>query len=266
MDFCITEEALSHLDASLPAEPDATHLSALVEMAWHLRQRDPVRAAMLSQQAQALLATCTLGVAQQQKLMGRLNLVAAEAHWLSARLDDAQALANAALNACSAGVDLRGCADAHWLLASVMVDRGDAAGRDAALHLAGGAARRAADPVRSGIADAALARWSALADVQSAQTRWGGQFPPDCADSPDMHPALAVWVHDFLGMLAFQTSDMPLSAKHRIQMFHAAGNTGQVQRAVVAATNVGACLGNLNDDLNALHWMQTGLEHARKTR
>ena len=121
MDFCITDEALSHLDAAIPAEPDATHLSALVELGWHLRQRDTARAAVLCQQAHALLATCSLGTAQQQKLIGRLNLIVGEAHWLSARLDEAQALAHTALNECSACGDLRGCADAHWLLATLMV-------------------------------------------------------------------------------------------------------------------------------------------------
>jgi len=60
------------------------HLAAL---AWHLRQRDPARARVLSTELLALLPA--LAPDDALLLRGRLLLVAAEAAWVGGELDTA---------------------------------------------------------------------------------------------------------------------------------------------------------------------------------
>ncbi|WP_077034940.1 LuxR family transcriptional regulator [Pelomonas sp. KK5] len=84
-DFCIGAAALKRLEAELAAKAAAT-LPLLVELAWHLRQRDGRQALALADRAQRLLASDGADLA----LRARLHLVRAEVDAFWSRIDSAE--------------------------------------------------------------------------------------------------------------------------------------------------------------------------------
>ncbi len=262
MNIWIRNEDFQALNALLPSATGKQRLDLLVEIAWHARQRDTPRAQALSVEAHGLCNALTLGAPQRQATLARLALVDGEACWLFADIDSAQALAHKALTGYTELQDAIGCSDAHALLAALMVERGDPVQRDHHLQQATQFAEQGADSLRADISEANLARWIIFQDLQLAQDRWGDRF---LAVANDVHPALAVWVHGFIGTLAYQKADMAPAAEHCLKSHNAAADTGQVHRQIIAATNLGVTFGTLNDAHTALEWMQRGLEVARRT-
>lgn len=262
MDVLILNDEANRLALRLTAAEGPARLPLLVEAAWHFRQRDTRRAVALADEALALCGTAALPARERERIDARLGLVRGEAKWLFAELDAADAHAQAALAVFSQLDDAVGCADAHWLLATIATDRGIPRQRDAEFAASAAAARRAGDALRTDLAEAALARWAVLRDLRAAEAQWGGRFDKNTAA---LHPALAVWVNDFLGMVAFQSSDFGRAASCRMHMHDNALLTGQIQRTIIAATNIGGCFANLNDFQTALEWMNRGLDMARPT-
>ncbi|MFC6518933.1 diguanylate cyclase [Undibacterium arcticum] len=259
MDMFALDDEVTRLEFALSPLRGLPRLAVLEPLAWHLRQRDTGRALALADEAEALLATCQREP-DRQRIAARLRLVRSEAEWMWAKLDAAQEMADPALRTFSALDDAAGIADAHWLQALIAADRGDHARRDAELEAAASQARRAGDDMRARIAEAASAIWTAYRDLVGAQQRWGRRFEAELAD---LHPAVAPWVHDFLGLVAAQSSDFGTAAAHFLRTRDTALATGQVRRAINAGTNVGSCFTSLNDHEAALEWMQRSLELAR---
>ncbi len=262
MKMFVLDEEVAELEATLPLVRSAEDLPSLVELSWYLRQRDSTRALTLAGEVEALCDTSQLGDSERRSISARLELIRGEVKWLFAELDLAEIMAKNALAIFSTLDDIIGCADSHWLLASIIGDRADPKRRDSELELAAADAHRAGDELRVGMAEAALARWAVLRDWHAANACWGNRFN---ADINAIHPGLATWVFDFLGVLAFQASEFESAAAYRVKMYESALITGQVQRTINAATNVGSCFNNLNDYQGALEWMERGLEAARPT-
>lgn len=262
MDIWILDEDFHALEALLPAATGVGRLALLLDIAWHARQRDTPRAQALVAEARALCESVVQSDGQRQAALARLELTEGEIHCLFAEVDLAQALAQTALARYTQLQDAIGCSDAHALLSALMAERGDPVQRDLHLEQAVQFARQGADSMRADICDACIARWTIFQDVKLAQERWGARFT---AAAVDAHPALGVWVHGFVGMLAFQKADMAPAVEHGLKSYNAAQITGQLQRQIVAATNLGVTFGNLNDLHAALEWMQRGLEVARRT-
>jgi diguanylate cyclase (GGDEF)-like protein len=194
---------------------------------------------------------------------GRLALVRGEAALLMGDSAAAAELAAQALATFQQLGDATGQADAHWLLASIAVERGDMRQRDDEFAACRGHALAAGDELRTLIADGAIARWAVMRDLPAAAAQWSQRF----ADERLQHlPGAATWVHDFLGGLAFGMGDFGQAVVHRIRMHEDAIATGQVQRAIVALTNAGACFGNLHDYETALVWTERALQTARSVR
>jgi diguanylate cyclase (GGDEF)-like protein len=262
MKMFILDDEVAQLEETLPPMRNAEHLYSLLELSWHLRQRDSKRALTLVCEVEALCNASQLADAERKAIIGRLELIRGEVKWLFAELDVAQTMAERALTIFSSLGDVIGCADSHWLLASIIGDRADPERRDAELELAAADALHAGDELRVGVAEATLARWAVLHDWHAANARWGSRFSTNIND---LDPGLATWVFDFLGVLAFQASEFESAAAYRVKMYESALITGQVQRTINAATNVGSCFNNLNDYQGALEWMKRGLEAARPT-
>lgn len=260
MDMFALDDDVAHWELALLPLRGVARLLVLLPLAWHLRQRDSLRAIALADEAEALLAQVPaedfLRPAQ-----GRLRLLRAEVAWLMGELETAQRLADEALCLLRALGDHAGCADTHWLRAWIAVDNGDHLYRDAELARCAQAARDGGDSEREAIADAASARWAVLRDIGSARERWGDRF--DLAD--DAPPALDCWINDFLGMAASQSSDFGGAAGFYLRTYEAALETGQIRAAIIAATNIGEKFSNLNDHHSALEWMQRALDLARPT-
>jgi signal transduction histidine kinase len=261
MEMFADDDAVAQWELDLLPLRGAARLPLLMSLSWHLRQRDSARATVLADEAGALLPHAGLDSIEQDACAARLLLVQGEFAWLAGRLDAAEALAHQALSALHGLDDQAGCADAHWLLAWVSVDRGDHVRRDVELAAVSEAARLAEDPDREAIADACMARWAVLRDLHSATSRWGKRF--DLA--AEVAPAVDCWINDFLGMAASQASDFGNAAAFYIRSYEAALETGQIRTAIIVATNIAEKFANLNDLHSALEWMQRAMDLARPT-
>ena len=178
MDMFALDDEVIHWDGALPTLSGPARLPVLVPLAWHLRQRDSVRAVGLAREALALLPATTLSSEALALTSARLMLVEAEAAWLDGRLREAAEQA-AAITALLAGVDdQRGRADTYWLLAWIAIDGGDHGGGLAHLEHMADAARHAGDAARLAVAEAATARWAVIEDAGAAERRWGTHFAP----------------------------------------------------------------------------------------
>ena len=262
MEMFVVDEAVAQWETALLPLRGAVRLAPLVRLAWHLRQRDPARAAALADEAETLLPDAATDAEHARACLARLQLVRGEHLWLQGELDHAEALADAAYAALCALGELAGCADAHWLRAWIAIDRGDHDRCDDELALGLDAARRAGDTLRATVMEATMARWDVLRDTRAARQRWDPHLTPLRERQP---PAAAAWISDFLGLAASLSSDFGTAAGHYIQCYEAALQTGQLRAAITAATNIGEDFTNLNDHHSALEWMQCALDLARPT-
>jgi len=262
MDMFALDEEVLRWEEALGGLRGVARLPVLLPLAWHLRQRDSRRAVALAGSARALLAQSNLEAGQRSAAQARMGLVEAEAAWLSGALDQALTHAHAILAQFSALLDHTGCADSHWLLAWIAVDRGEHARSDAEFAAAAAAARLAGDSLRTELAEAAIARWAVLRDHGAAVARWSGQF--NDANVPSQ-PALATWVNDYLALAASYAADFGAAAGYYTRCYGSALETGQLRAAITAATNIGEDFTMLNDHHASLEWMQRALELARPT-
>ena len=262
MEMFALEHEIAQWENALQPLRGAERIPLLLLLSWHLRQRDCARAIRLGDETRLLLPLADLGSVEREQACARLQLVQAEVAWLQGALDAAEALALQARATLCAHGDGAGCADAHWLLSSIAVDRGDHARCDAELQAASEQARSAGDSMRASLADAATARWAVLRDAPAALARWGTQFMDDSTKRP---APLAAWVHDFRGLLAHTSRDLGTAAGHYMQSYEAALESGQLRGAITAAINIGDCFASLNDHESALEWMQCALDLARPT-
>ncbi|WP_426115754.1 diguanylate cyclase [Massilia sp. PWRC2] len=273
--FALDEE-VARWHAELARQPlDERRCELLLQLNWHLRQRDPPQAQAIAASAAALIEA--LPAPARALAQARCLLVEAERLWLFGQLDRAHQQAGAALARCAecAGASehavqpqasaAHACrADGHWLLAWISVDRGETAASDGHFAAAAGAAVAAADPVRRDICDAAAALADVFRDLHAAEARWGGRFA-DADGGGSRSLAARGWIDDLAGTTAFQASDFGRAIGLMIAAYDIAMMTGQVRRAVNLATNIGNTFTSLNAHHAALEWMQRGLDLARPT-
>ncbi|MYN02720.1 diguanylate cyclase [Pseudoduganella sp. DS3] len=254
------DDELAQWEADLPQAEGEVRLQLLSRLAWHLRQRDPARAAQLIEEARAFAFLAP--PAGRRVLAARWDLVQAEAHWLGGQLDAAAAVAEQAMLAFARQHDRLGAADTHALLAWIAVDRGDSAGCDNELALAIADARAAGDAMRIDIFESLAALFGVFRNAAAANERWSKRFTPELSGK---HPAVAGWIADYLGTAAFQGAEFGRAISHLMAAFEAARISGQLRRAIILATNIGNAFTRLNAHDAALEWMQRGLELARPT-
>ena len=268
MDMFVRDAELAQWETALTgvAGPaDTARLPHLAALAWHLRQRDPARARLLSTEIMALLPA--LAADEALLLRGRLLLVAAEGAWVGGELDAAQYQAEQALQLYSEveqhhQAAARGRADASWVQAWVANDRGDSIAADRWLAQAAAAAQAAADPVRIDVMAAAAGICAAFTDGPTAQQQWRQRFDPDL---DGVAPIAAGWISDFFGTCAFQHSEYGRAIGHLMRSYDTARTSGQLRRAIIIATNIGNAFTCLNAHEAALEWMQRGQDLARPT-
>ena len=258
--FVVDGHELEQLERTLGASGEA-RLTGLVPLAWQLRQRDGQRAAQLAREARQLMSGLELGEPRARAISLRLTLVEAEVSWGLADYEQAQRLVDEAIALAQASDDIAAAADAHWIDASLASDLGDTARRDESLQACEALARRLGDTQRMLIAQAATARWAVFGDPGLARERWGTVFGDGSGPWP---LGVATWVADFLGNLAFSDGDNGPAILHRLRVHEDAVASGQLMRAVIALTNIGACFSNLNDHDSSLIWMERGLDEARR--
>ena len=262
LEFACTEETLEKLEAALADAPEILsyqRLVALLPLAWQLRQRNTTRALALVDESEACFALSDLAAGERLSIAARLCLIRAEAKWLFGELEEGAALAENALRDFTACNDAIGCADVHWLLAHIALDQGAPARPDTELA-AMAVSAQANDPVRLTVAQARRAIFAAYHDVAAVMRNWGPQFASGTAD---MHPAAATLVADFFAVTATLSGEYVAAIRHFGTCHTLALATGQIRRAIFAATNLGNSFNTLNDHHAALEWMQRGQELAR---
>lgn len=260
MDLFALDDELAQWEADLPQVEGEVRLQLLSRLAWHLRQRDTVRAARLIEEARAF--AFLLPAAGRRVMAARWDLVQAESHWLDGALDAAAMLAEQAMLEFARHNDRLGAADSHSLLAWIAVDRGDSAGCDNELALAIADARAAGDAMRVDTFESVAALFSVFRNAATANERWSKRFASGLAGK---HPAVVGSIADYLGTAAFQAAEFGRAISHLMAGFEAARISGQQRRAIILATNIGNAFTRLNAHDAALEWMQRGLELARPT-
>ena len=259
----VVDAQLAQLEAALPSRQDDARLYLMIELAWHLRQRDTARARILAHEAAALLSQ--LSDPGRSLAEARLMLIEGEAKWLFAELDAARALADQACIEFDQQGDAAGSADARWLRAWIEIDSANPAGGDAELAAACEFARQTADPLRRGVFDAAAAVFALYGAVTAPTEQWSARFDDAASPAPASLP-VAGWRADYVGSSAFQAGDFGGAITPLMRSFDAALATGQLRRAINLAGNVGSAFSNLDAHEAALEWMQRGQALARATR
>ena len=240
---------------------DSTRVPTLLALAWQLRQRDSQRALHLLAQIQQFLPEDSHHPEVLQ-IQARMKLIRAEVAWLRAELDRAEQLTEQALQEFQSIQDVLGEADAFWLRAWIMHARGQM--DDMALDLAAGAeaARIAGDQERFDCNQAMEALIGIFRDAKATEQRWGNRFHTRFHEYP---PSVAALVSDFMATRASLVGDYGSAVLYWMQSVEWGSSTGQIRRAIVASTNIGAAFSGLYDHHSALEWMQRGLELARTT-
>jgi signal transduction histidine kinase/tetratricopeptide (TPR) repeat protein len=243
---------LAQQAAPASAESLAGHLTTL---AWHLRQRDTPRALGLADEAERLLQPA------QHALRARLQLVRAEARWLVADLPGCHALALAAEAGFAAAADFCGQSDAALARTFALIDGGQLADACAGAQRAVDLARAGGDRVRTQLAQAVLAFWSMVSDLEGAERQWG---PMMATFAQSSEPLVAQWAHDFAGVVHMRQGRTAPAIARLSQAYALAVPLGQVRRAILASINVGSAYGDLNAHDAALEWSELSLGLARR--
>ena len=259
--FALNKE-LDRLESVLSSLTGAARLEVLVALAWHLRQRDTRRSLAFADEADGLLIEFTFPESDFKQASSRILLIRGEAKWLFGGLAAAGSLAERALKDFALAEDYIGSADAHWLLAEIASDSGKMDQNASHLALAASHAQQSNDCARISITKAAIARSAILFNFPVAKTQWDAQFN---SDELTISPSVNACVNDFLGLAAHQSSDFGKSVAHWLITYEASMQTGQIRRAITAATNIGDDFSNVGDHHAALEWVQRALEMARVT-
>ncbi|MES2951229.1 MAG: ATP-binding protein [Pseudomonadota bacterium] len=263
MELFTANDSLAALERGLLAAAQGEpRLAILVALAWHLRQRDCQRALALAQEAEGLLPRSdSLEEAERTRYGARLSLLRAETHLLSGDGAAAQRLADTAASLFAGLSDAVGIGDAHWLQASIWVDRGNSLQVGESLEQAIRAYQATDDATRR---DAARARRLVNASFREPVATAADllqQFPQDQA----LPVSVLAWVAAARANVAGLTDDPGGSIKHDLVAYHAALDSGQVRQALVAVTNAAESFATLGDLDAALEWSERALVLARDT-
>ncbi|WP_338848202.1 ATP-binding protein [Massilia sp. W12] len=258
-DIVLLDEGISRLEQTLLREAGCARLPAMLQLAWGLRQRDTRRALDLADEAEMLLPHSPWQASLHTHGKMRLLLLRAEAFWLYANMDAAQALLEQCQQLLTQHHEAAIYCDALILQSRMSADRGDTAQEDAMLKAA---AACAPDPWRALVVQGLASYAALLHDARSALAHWGPQISEP---GPEAHP-LEVLTHcDFLAASAWMHGDFGRSAMLHMRAHQAALQCGMLRRALFIAGNIGDSFCCLNDHHAALQWMQHGLEMARRS-
>ncbi len=266
MEILMTADELHLMQEQVEHLSGLARLQKLVALAWYSVEKDSSSALQMANQAQDLLRQVQtqvqeLSSATQHALEHRLRLIQAKAAWLDADFAQAQRLAKAVLSSSLAHGQSVNVCDAHHILALVCNEQSLARGRDGHWQQCITLATEAGDQLRSALPHIYMALRSAEPSAQAIAARFGAY---DAQAIAQTHPALACWLFDFWGVIAFNEGDYAASITCRQFAYEYALATWQLPRAITCCLSIGMCYGNLNDHDAALKWKQRGLALAQE--
>ncbi|WP_269533499.1 EAL domain-containing protein [Chitinimonas sp. BJYL2] len=262
MELFAQDEAVAALETSLATLTGEERLSALLPLAWHLRQRDCERALKLADEAHGLLAADRTESRHTMALRARLTLLKAEIRALFADLGEAEELAKAALTAFQRIDDPIGAGDCLWLQGSIEVDRGNRAQVEALQAETLAAYRAGADPIREQACIARSLAMTAFSDPDKAAAGITKHFPDKQHHDPGLHALVAIARANVAGL----TNDPGTALKYDLEAYHGALGSGQLRQALVCASNVVEGFATLGELDTALQWSEQSLALARRSR
>ncbi|HEX7641552.1 MAG TPA: hypothetical protein VF472_04995 [Burkholderiaceae bacterium] len=251
------DDDLAALEALPEKAGEAAEVGVLVELCWHLRQRDCARALALAERAEARMA----GAQCLPAAMARLQLVRGEIKALFADIEGARTLLQAALAAFLEEGDYVGAGDAEWLLSSAWNERGDREARDRELERALSYYEKAGAESRVQIARARQLAYVAFNDPGTASVGLAQYFD----EAVVYDEAVRVWVATARANVAALTDDPGGAIKYDLQAYDAAQATGQIKQALISAVNIAEGFATLGDLTTALDWDERALTLARGT-
>lgn len=196
MDLYVHDSAVAVLEAALVGLDGPPRLLPLVELAWHLRQRDARRAEGLAAEAAGLAEAA----AAAGPVRARILATRAECAMLLSRTDDAARLAEEARRLFTQAGDAAGAGDAASLEARLAEARGDRAAEIEAYRAALERYRDAGDPERAGHARCAALLAAGFGDPAALAM----ELSAIRAQHPEPSPALELHRRFVEAVAAFQ--------------------------------------------------------------
>jgi len=257
MQLFALDDNVAVLESVLARQGDIVDAATLVQLSWHLRQRQCARALALADRASAMLASSG---GQLPPAFARLQLVRGEIKMLFADLEEAKALAAAAHAAFVLAGDLAGAGDAGWLLSMCWHESGDRIRRDEELDRALRHYLAAGDQTRVDIARARQLAYAAFDDPGLADAGLVQHF----SRLESHHPSVLVWIATARANVAALTDDPGAAIKHDLKAYDAAHATGQITQALTSGVNIAEGFATLGDLATALDWIERTLHIARR--
>jgi diguanylate cyclase (GGDEF)-like protein len=257
MELHLSDDDVAALDQEPGQDGMSAHaaIESRVTLAWHLRERDSLRALRLAEGAARMLrnAGAAIPADKSASLAARLALARAEASALLFRIEDAEAALADARRHFDVSGDRIGLGDAGMVEAAIAIacgdsDRFERAFSDAVLQFS-----KTDDVVRLGVARA----WSAyvMAYFDPAAALDAAQRLRDEWQQPMPIPLLAVLCGAEAAALFWR--DPPRSAALALRAREFADRFGIVRLAVIASSNAGwvlECLGDFDAALECIEW------------
>ncbi|HEV2672902.1 MAG TPA: sensor domain-containing diguanylate cyclase [Aliidongia sp.] len=254
MDLYVRDAVVALLETD--ADPTA---AAITVHAWHLRQRDSLRALGLCARAERQFGA----IAPQDRLslQARIGLVRAEAAWLGAETGAAAAFIDEALLAFEHLGDAAGIGDSLLLRSRLADDQGEIDRRRGDLAAAAAAYAKSGDPLRALAASAWLALDETYAGSTGALDR--AQVLIEQADAAE-ETALDGVVGFARALLAYMRGDYGSAAAGYQRASGQLKNFGLIRQSIFALISASAALGNLNDLQGQSDYIDRGLAEARE--
>jgi PAS domain S-box-containing protein len=258
MELFQDNEAIAALENTLPLQQGDAWLESAVAVAWHLRQRDCGRSLTVADEAEKALFQHQ-DLAKLRHLQARLGLLRAEIALLFGNVARAHELTQGAAGLFGELADAQGIGDAHWLQASIWVDRGDSAQVALSLDLALAAYSENGDSLRVRCAWARKLVNASFREPVSTASELAHQFPLET-----VYPkCVLAWVAAARANVSGLTNNPGESIRHDLEAYQAALDSGQIRHALVSVTNAAESFATLGDLDSALEWSEQALALAR---
>lgn len=255
------DDEVNRLETELAALAGAARVNTLVNVAWHLRQRDSQRALSLVDEADGLLRNSPLMPDQRRGVRARLALIRAEVAALFREFDNAEEFLQSARTGFIAARDPVGEGDAALTESVIALEQGQLERAIAAAQNGSSNFGRVGDHMRQTLARGWAIYLTAFTDSLAASELLAELIT---LNPEPRHPAVAALISAAQGEILF-SPELTRSAVMYHDASKSAEQAGLLRLAIVAASNAGVCLQKLGDFEEAAACYDWAVSCSRKT-